>query len=140
MPFSKFPVSVVVMCIDYRFWPHALPILQKKYGVFDLIEIAGGAKSLVSPLEEEDRTTLLENIEISIKLHKAKQLILTNHIDCGAYKGSKKFNTHEKEILFHENELRQAKIIARAKFPKLEIKTFIVDKNNKDKIYLTEVS
>jgi hypothetical protein len=139
MPFSKFPVSVLVMCIDYRFWPHALPVFQKKYGVFDLIEMAGGAKSLVSPLEIEDKITLFENIEISINLHNSKQLILTNHIDCGAYGGSKNFNSHKEEIIFHENELRQVKIIAQNKFPKLKILTFMITKDKAKKISITEV-
>lgn len=137
MPFSKFPVSVVVMCIDYRFWPHALPILQKRYGVFDLIEMAGGAKSLVSPLEKEDRKALLENIGISVKLHKSRRLILTNHLDCGAYGGSKKFKSSEQEISFHEKELRKAKAAAKKKFPKMKILTFLI-KTKKGEISLSE--
>ena len=121
-------LSVVLLCIDYRFWPEALPLLEAKYGVFDLIEIAGASKNLVSPLEEEDRVTLLENIGISVKLHHPERLILTNHTDCGAYGGSKKFATHEEELVFHREELRKAKIWAEQKFPELKIETVIVDK------------
>jgi len=106
-------------------------MLEKKYGEFDLIEIAGSCKNLTSPLEEEDRTALLENIGISIKLHKPHKLILANHIDCGAYGGSKKFKSHEEEIVFHRSELVKAKQIVTDKFPQLQVETelFIMDKN-----------
>jgi len=132
-------VSVAVMCIDYRFWPCVLPLLQEKYGLFDLIEIAGGAKNLVSPLEQEDQVTLLENIDISMKLHNAKQLILLNHVDCGAYGGSKIFSSKEEEIKFHENELKETKNLAQKKFPGLAVKVFLVDKDDEEKVSLVEI-
>ena len=115
--------SLVLSCIDYRFWPQALPLLQKKYGDFDLIEIAGSSKNLTSPLEEEDRTALLENIGISIKLHNPHKIILTNHMDCGAYGGSKSFKSEEDEITFHRDELEIAKEIVQNKFPHLPVTT-----------------
>lgn len=116
-------ISLVVSCIDYRFWPQALPLLEQKYGEFDLIEIAGSSKNLTSPIEEEDRTSLLENIGISINLHKPKKLILTNHIDCGAYGGSKNFKSLKDEILFHRQELIKARSIINEKFPDLPVET-----------------
>ena len=127
------------MCIDYRFWPRTLFLLQEKYGLFDLVAIAGGAKNMVSPLSEEDKTTLLKNIEISIKLHNSKQLILLNHVDCGAYGGSKIFKMHAEELAFHKKELEQARKLAQEKFPTLTIKSFIVDKDDRDKISLVEI-
>ena len=116
-------LSLVLLCIDYRFWPQALPLLRKKYGDFDLIEIAGSSKNLTSPLEKEDKTTLLENIGISIKLHHPHQIILTNHLDCGAYGGSKVFKSPTEEIQFHRGELQKAGKIIQAKFPHLPIIT-----------------
>jgi len=116
-------LSLVLCCIDYRFWPQALPLLKEKYGAFDLIEIAGSSKNLTSPLEEEDKVTLLENIGISIKLHHPHKLILTNHTDCGAYGGSKKFRSHEDEVTFHKSELEKAQKIIKEKFPDMSIKT-----------------
>lgn len=116
-------ISLVLLCIDYRFWPQALPILEKKYGDFDLIEIAGSSKNLTSPLEKEDKIALLENIGISVKLHHPHKIILTNHTDCGAYGGSKKFKSHDEEIEFHKEELVKAKKIIEEKFPDLPVET-----------------
>lgn len=125
----------MVNCIDYRFWPKTLPLLKKKYGDFDLIAMAGASKNIASPHTREDKKALLENIGIAIKIHKAKKIILTNHKDCGAYGGSKKFNSFEEEFKFHKSELEKARKIIRRKFPKLKIETvFIVKDKNKIKL------
>jgi len=128
-------LSVVLLCIDYRFWPQALPLLQKKYGNFDLIEIAGSSKNLTSPLEEEDRIALLENIGISLKLHHPHQIILTNHVDCGAYGGSKIFKSRIEEIEFHKKELTKAKDIIAKKFQHLPVVTELLNLDG-DKVQL----
>ena len=123
-------ISIVLLCIDYRFWPQALPLLEKKYGDFDLIEIAGSSKNLTSPLEKEDKTALLENIGISIKLHNPHKIILTNHLDCGAYGGSKMFKSEDEEIAFHKKELIAAKEVVSKKFPELVVKTELFSLHN----------
>lgn len=137
--FMNDTISVILLCIDYRFWPNTLPLLEAKFGLFDLIEIAGASKNLVSPLEKEDQATLLENIRISMDLHQPKKLILTNHTDCGAYGGSKKFSSHDEELDFHKNELKKAKLVAREKFPELEVEALVIDKDEKGEILLIEI-
>lgn len=129
-------LSIVVFCIDYRFWPKALPLLKEKYGDFDLIEMAGASKNLIAPLEVEDKKTLLENIKISIELHKPNRIILTNHLDCGAYGGSQKFNSKEIEIEFHKNELREAKKIVQKEFPGMIVETEFISKDALGEIVL----
>jgi len=128
----KEKVSIVLSCIDYRFWPDALSLLEKKYGEFDLIELAGGSKNLASPSTEADRTAVLESIKVSVELHGAKRIILTNHLDCGAYGGSKAFDSAEEEIDFHKLELEKAANIVKQTFPELAIEEVIV-KYDKDK-------
>ena len=131
-------VSIVVLCIDYRFWPQALPLLEEKYCPFDLFEMAGAAKNLLASPEEDDRIVLLENIQVSIDLHQPKRLILTNHTDCGAYGGSSRFQSKAEEIGFHQTELQQAKAIAQAKFPQLQVEALIIDKDDNGQIILIE--
>jgi carbonic anhydrase len=129
-------LSIVVSCIDYRFWPQALPLLRKKYGEFDLIQLAGASKNLASPLVKENKTTLLENIKISIQLHSSERIILVNHIDCGAYGGSKNFTSEKAEIGFHKKEMEKAKKIILMKFPRISINTelLILDADRKIKL------
>ena len=129
-------LSIVISCIDYRFWPQSLPLLMKKYGNFDLIQIAGSGKNLISPSEKEDKITLLNNIEISIQLHNSQKLILVNHIDCGAYGGSRNFKSQKEEVKFHKEEYKKAKKIIHGKFPQLPVNTelLIMGANKKIKL------
>ncbi len=133
---SEKDLSIVICCIDYRFWPEALPLIRNKYGDFDLIELAGSSKNLISPLEAEDKKALLENIEISITLHNPTKIIITNHIDCGAYGGSRQFESLEAEILFHRGELIKAKEIIESKFPEMQVMTEFISKNEKGEVIL----
>ena len=127
-------LSIVISCIDYRFWPKSLPMLRKKFGDFDLIALAGASKNIVQPLNRRDPQTILRNIKLALKLHRAKTIILTNHLDCGAYGGSKKFKSYQEEIVFHKKELAQAAQIIKKKFPELKIKTTFLTKDAKNNI------
>ena len=129
-------LSIVISCIDYRFWPKALPLIKEKYGDFDLIEMAGSSKNLISPMETEDKVALLENIRISIQLHNPQRIILTNHIDCGAYGGSKNFQSQDEEMAFHKNELIKAKEIIKQEFPQMLVEIEFISKNEKGEIIL----
>ena len=127
-------IEVIISCIDYRFWPEALSIFEKNFGRFDVIEMAGGSKNIASPMHQFDQQAILENIKVSIDLHQAKVIILTNHIDCGAYGGSKKFDTMKEEVAFHKKELKKAKEICQRKFPNLAVKTFLLTRDNHNKV------
>ena len=130
-------LAIVISCIDYRFWPQAIPLLKQKYGEFDLIQMAGSSKNLTLPSKKEYRITILENIKISIQLHNSQKIILTNHIDCGAYGGSKNFKSQKEEIEFHKMELKRAEKIIQKEFPQLLIKKELltIDINKKVKLY-----
>jgi carbonic anhydrase len=132
-------VSIVLACMDYRFWPKALSLLGKKYGKFDLIELAGGSKNLASPSQEADRQAVLESIKTSVNLHGAKKIILTNHIDCGAYGGSGRFASAKEEINFHQAELKKAAKIITKSFPSLTIEKVIISHDKTDKINLINI-
>ena len=133
-------LATVLLCIDYRFWPHVLPILKKEYGAFDLIEVAGASKNLASPEKSSDRDYIIENIKTSLDLHHTKTIILTNHIDCGAYGGSKKFESRDQEVLFHAEELKKAKKIIKKHFPRHRVIALFISRDDKDNISLLPIN
>ncbi len=126
--------SIILSCIDYRFWPEASLFFEKKFGDFDSIELAGASKNIASPTHPADKHTILENIKIAIDLHHANTLILTNHQDCGGYGGSKQFSSPEAELDFHKKELRKAKKIIKKLFPELKVETFFLSRETKEVI------
>ncbi len=128
------------MCIDYRFWPHVLPMLEKQYGDFDLIEVAGAAKGLASPKNSSERIVLLSNIKTSISLHHTETIVLANHQDCGAYGGSKSFVSLGEEMRFHQRELGKARDYIRKHFPGHKVETIFISRDNKGVISLIPIS
>lgn len=126
--------ALVLCCIDFRFHEGFLDKVRTELGIesFDLVALAGGAKNLANPEKEFFREVVLRNIEISVKLHKIKKVILTNHIDCGAYGGSKSFGSREEEINFHKTELSRARHIVRKQFPTLDTLVYLVYKEGSE--------
>jgi carbonic anhydrase len=81
----------------------------------DMIKIAGGVKPLV---DSSDKKLLMDSMNISIKDHLAKKLILVNHEDCKAYDGV----NFEKES--HARDLSIAKEMLREHFPEVEVNCY----------------
>lgn len=120
----EFPEALVLTCIDFRFQDKLKDALAKlKIKKYDLLALAGGAKNLASPTKSIYQKTVLDNMKLAVDLHKIKTVILINHIDCGAYGGSKKYKNLREEIAFHKSELEKAENTIKTAFPGLKIKT-----------------
>lgn len=107
--------AVVVHCIDFRFRKKLNEYLMSRFPEgYDLISVAGGVKRLVADSPEDN--FVLEQLEISHKLHEPKVIVLIQHEDCGAYGGSKAFAGFEKEKEFQKLELDKAETILKQQF------------------------
>lgn len=126
---EHYEAPFVVACVDDRFSKirqHFLSSLDVKR--VDPKTPAGGAKVFSSPFEESDRGHYFRELEISIRHHHSKKVILFTHHDCAAYGGFGKFNNDEDEELnFHVSEHRKAAEVIKEKFPDLEIETYFID-------------
>ncbi|HKW74425.1 MAG TPA: carbonic anhydrase [Terriglobales bacterium] len=120
--------AAVVWCYDHRF-DQVFRKLLKRIGIQfpDPVRIAGGAKTLASPARESDREFVLEQIRLSMELHRTKTVILMLHSDCGAYGGLKAFDKAESEAENHRQEMHRAARYLKDKFPELAIKAYFVD-------------
>ena len=120
--------AAVISCFDQRFGLATRKFLKRK-GIVrpDAITIAGGAKSLASPLGEHERTFVLEQIKISQRLHDTRRVILVNHTDCGAYGGLARFKgDFASESQQHCLDLKQAAAILKQSIPDLSVECFFV--------------
>jgi hypothetical protein len=121
--------GAIVWCFDYRFELGFRKFL-KRIGVVncDPIKVAGGAKCLASPDDEEERHFVLEQIRKSMRLHQTRRVILMVHSDCGAYGGLESFGGDGKrEAEHHGLELQAAAAKLRASSPGLEILGYYMD-------------
>ena len=116
-------------CIDGRFIKRTIDWISEKAGnTFDFNTGVGATKAINDSLI--DRGTFFEVIKTSIRLHKIKEVWLFDHIDCGAYGGSIKFdNDAENERQYHYEKLEESANIVKNEFPDLIVKKFYVDWN-----------
>lgn len=98
--------AVVVSCMDFRLRKY-LRIWTTKtiLGGFDRVALAGGVKNL---------PFVLDQVELSHKLHQIEEVYLINHEDCGAYGEEGNFKKHKKDLIYAKRTIKE-------KFPKLKI-------------------
>ena len=70
--------ALLITCIDFRFVKHIKnwTNFYFEHKNYDHVSFAGSSKEL---------DTILRQIEISVKLHDAVEVVLVHHEDCGAY-------------------------------------------------------
>ena len=90
--------ALVVHCMDYRLqkflnhWLDQIPGI----GNYDRIAIAGGVQDIYS---------VLKYVELAVRLHKIRKVILVNHEDCGGYGPSGTFERHKSDLIEAERKI-----------------------------------
>lgn len=104
--------ALVVSCIDFRFQKYIRQWLDENFGdkTFDYVGYAGGTKEL---------ETFMKQLDISVRLHDIKHVVLMHHEECGAYGEA---STPEK----HAEDLMKARKIIHEKYPHLKIDLFYI--------------
>ena len=115
-----------VSCIDGRFIKRVTEWLSAQTdGVFDFRTEVGSSKAILDSCD--DRDGLCNVIDTALKLHSIKELYLIDHIDCGAYGGSKQFGSEAEEVKFHLDQLDKAAKLIVEKYPHLVVKKIFAD-------------
>ncbi len=104
--------ALLVSCIDFRVQKTVEDWARQNLGEkqYDRVALAGGAK---------DFPAIMNQIDLSVKLHAIKKLVLMNHQDCGAY-------GHEGTEEIHRRDLLAAAQTVTSKYPFLKIETYFV--------------
>lgn len=114
--------ALVLRCMDYRFVTTLREYLVS-LGLkdqYDLVSVAGAAKNIVDPFDPKDPEFVMRQIDISVRLHSIQEVMIINHLDCGAY--GKIFKTKKEERHRHESDLEKAKAMIHEKFPQLKVR------------------
>ncbi len=109
--------ALIISCIDFRFQSKIIEYAMGK-GLednYDLVTVAGAVKSI-----EED-SFLMEQIDISYKLHGIEEVHILSHEDCGAYGGSQSFSSKEEEYNTYALAQEQAEQLILSKYPELKV-------------------
>lgn len=104
--------AFVVACIDFRFQKYLKKWLEENMTsvnkTYDYVGFAGSTKNL---------ETILGQLDISVRLHQVKEVILVHHEECGAYGAE---STHDR----HAEDLKKAKQTISTKYPSLSVSLF----------------
>ncbi len=121
--------ATVLWCFDDRFSLVCRKFLRRIGAPrADVISVAGGAKALASPPQDHERDFVLGQVELSLRLHHARRIILTLHSDCGAYGGIAAFgNKLDLEAAHHWDELALAAAVCRERFPGVVVDCYLAD-------------
>jgi hypothetical protein len=85
-------------------------------GDADIVGWAGAGKAFLDPASKD---FALLQVELSQKLHGTTEVHVINHIDCGAYGGSKTLGAIDQEQTFQIAELGKVKALLAERFPHL---------------------
>ena len=121
--------AVVLTCFDQRIRTVVQKFLHKRrIDRPDMVVIAGGAKTLASPRNDFERDFILEQVRMSILLHKTERAYIMCHSDCATYGGLAAFQgDREAESKHHCQELARAAELLKDRFPDLKVECFFVN-------------
>jgi carbonic anhydrase len=90
--------ALVIHCMDYRLQKYLNDWLDKNPGTgnYDRIAIAGGVLDIYP---------VLKHVELAVRLHKIREVILVNHEDCGAYGPAGTFERHKADLIEAERKI-----------------------------------
>jgi carbonic anhydrase len=120
--------AAVLCCFDHRI-SMAVRKFLKKQAVerADMIVVAGGAKTLVSPHNDFERDFILEQVRMSINLHQTKRVMVMSHSDCATYGGLAHFKgDRHAEAEHHRSELLRASDLLIANFPNISVEPYFI--------------
>jgi hypothetical protein len=81
-------LGLVLSCIDYIFTDKTMEFLKQDCCIdaFDHTILAGASLGFNQTEYTSWRLTLLNHIDLAIKLHDIKKIVVVDHENCGAYK------------------------------------------------------
>ena len=120
--------NLVIRCMDFRFQKYLEPLLEQALvnegglGNYDSPGLGGGGSKAI--IDTESRKVAYGAIDIAKDLHGVTNIIIVDHIDCGAYGGSGAQENEAAEEAFHRQKLLEAKTIIKENYPGLTVKLF----------------
>jgi carbonic anhydrase len=120
--------AAVLCCFDHRISTAVRKFLKRQaIERADMIIVAGGAKTLASPRNDFERSFILEQVRMSIRLHQTKRVLVMSHSDCATYGGLAHFKGDKlAEADHHQSELLRAGELLTSNFPDISVEPYFV--------------
>jgi len=121
--------AAVLCCFDHRISQAVRKFLRNQnIERPDMIIVAGGAKTLASPRNDFEQDFILEQVRMSIRLHRTRRVLVMSHSDCATYGGLAHFNgDRAAEAEHHRQELHRAAALLGERFPDISVEPYFVN-------------
>jgi carbonic anhydrase len=122
--------AVVLSCMDFRFVNDTVYFLNKQYkDNYNKLSLAGASLGYNQDTFKEWGITIDKHIELAKQLHDVNEIIVIDHMDCGAYRilYDNEQMSKEEEYDLHRKNLNKFRTIMNKKFPELKVTTLLVN-------------
>lgn len=125
--------ALLLSCMDYRLVDDIVHYMDARSmtNQYDHVVLAGGSLGAVSDKLNWGKT-FWDHLDVAIKLHHIKKVIILDHKDCGAYRVvfERDFKGDE-ELAIHREQLGKLRAAINERHPSLEVETLIMDLDGK---------
>ncbi len=105
----------------------------------DLVSLAGAGRNLADPMSPDHKSCLETQIQLSKDLHSVSDVIIMNHLDCGAYGGRKAFSSDEEEHERHVADLKAAGERVKEMYPDVNVRLVIASLGEGEEVNFEEI-
>ena len=127
---EKTAKAVVLTCMDFRFVNDTIYFLNKQYkDDYNKLSLAGASIGYNQDTFKEWGVTIDKHIELAKQLHDVNEIIVIDHMDCGAYRilYDNQQMSKEEEYELHRKNLNKFRSIINEKFPELKVTTLLAN-------------
>ncbi len=125
-------IAMVLSCIDYRFIDQTIHFIEGDEVLdnkFDFTTLAGASLGYNQTKYKCWKETFLHQVKLSIELHQIKEIIVVDHMDCGAYA---LFYPHlksnsEQEREYHIKNIKRFIKSIKKRYPKLTYRGYLLN-------------
>ena len=122
--------ALVLSCSDFRFDFRFVNFSKGEYmDNYDKFSLAGASLGYNQNTFPEWRETCNKHIELAKQLHDIDEVIVLDHMDCGAYRilYDNPTLSRQEEYELHKKNLNKFKAMINEKFPLLKVTTLLMD-------------
>lgn len=124
--------ALLLSCMDYRLVDETERYMSERglRDKYDHVILAGASLGATTDKYPAWNQTFWDHMDIAIKLHSIKRVVILDHRDCGAYKvilGEDFSKDPVKEKSVHSDKLLGLEKEIKRKYPELEIELHLMD-------------
>lgn len=127
---AHFCKCFIISCMDFRLIDDLVRAMNNLgyNNNYDQFILAGASLGLTQEKFPHWGQTAMDHMEVGLNLHHFREIIIFDHMDCGAYKKfHPEISCREDEENFHHENLQKAHDMLAKKFPNMKFKAFLME-------------